>query len=1439
MALDFSQLEFIGPALPAPFVKFDLETELRKEKLIPKTTGDEGDNLQREWETYRRHLRSLVSQGGPIRVKYHVIDPIVKLLGYTETKDAGKVFTQREGDEDGGYLMITDDGKSHLRFWSIKFDDDLDAPTKRGAAYRYSALRIAERVLLASGERVGLLTNGVELRIIISDPARNNSQIIIPVDTHWKRTRSIPDSFLLLLALCSPDGVKAVPEIVDKARLKQARVTKELRVQARQAIERFMQEILDNPANTEILKTYPNKSELAKTLWREGLIIVYRLLFILKGESIDDIARHFLFASASLWRNTYSPSTALAKYARDVLDDGKETGSMLEDGFRALFKMFSDGVKCSELNVAPLGGALFGANTTPLLESLKWGERAVAHILDRLLWTEKKRGQTARERVYYGPLDVEDLGRVYEALLELEPGITTEPMCRLRRAKLEVVLPVAQGEKYRPKKTVEPDELNFDSDSDEEPEEVEEEEEKEETASKKKTKVEFIEEIPPGKFYLRVGLGRKTTGSYYTPHSFVRFLVQETCGPLCDEVSPPKDNPKPIEILKLKVLDPAMGSGHFLVEACRFLGEKLYEACRQCDTIMLSIDREIQELERQIEKADKKEKEQLEKKLDELKTKYREYHERLVEIPDPNDEILSYLPSTAPEREESGYSEKKALALCKRLIAVNCLYGVDKNPLAVELAKLSLWLESHSEGLPLTFLDHRLVVGDSLTGPFWTHLIKYPGSQQPIENLFMDDLDRKFSKTLSKAVMYTNELQASVGKNLLELENKKRVKEEMDRALAPFKVLAAAWSGGVMLGENYCDDHAYAELVKFVGETGDLPEIIDGQDILKMIAKGLGIESVPPERDKIYEIMGNGNHGCIPALSYDLTFPEVFFPNGVITAREYYGFHAVLGNPPWDRMLPADKEFFAAFDFEILNAPTKRERTAIQTKLMLDKNIETLHSNYIGSFRQMESLVDVFYQYQVVKIDGSSTIGKQDYYRLFCERAPQLCKQYGYVGMVVPSAFHANEGATGIRQLYLNKMALKHCYSFENRKQLFEIHRSFKFACIVAVKDLRGTGEFKCAFYLHDDEWLFLQNLDAALLISKSFIDSVGGKYSIFQEIQFNKELEIVSTCYKNGISFDDLCSKYKIKTSREINMSDDIDNLFNIYKLIPQSEDGRREKWHSQLLSEGYLLIHEGKTIYQFNDLWDESPLYVVHINKIIKKKIWLINIKYFRFTNRKVARSTDDRTSIFTFLPPGVITMMSCSAQQNPEKTAYYITLSLCAICNSFIFDWCARQQVAANFQDNIRDGLPVSMIPFGFGSHSALRLCCNHNEFKTLWQEQLGNEWREPKKPSFTWPVLETEQERWEVRSAIDAVVADAYGLNREQYEHVLRSFVMPKRGPNPHAGICLEKFDELKKIGLGAFTKKYDPYWDVPLNENLPKPVIEIPGLDELLSQGKGS
>src|SRR5690606_13898714 len=146
-----------------------------------------------------------------------------------------------------------------------------------------------------------------------------------------------------------------------------------------------------------------------------------------------------------------------------------------------------------------------------------------------------------------------------------------------------------------------------------------------------KTEVEFVDDVPAGYFYLRVGLGRKASGSYYTPHPFVKFLVQEALESQCEDRSP-KDNPNPAAFLSLKVLDPAMGSGHFLVEACRFLGERLYEACRMCDTLAADLDSEGDA-------------ESDQNKAKELRSQAASWRSRVTSLPDIGHELLSYMPS--------------------------------------------------------------------------------------------------------------------------------------------------------------------------------------------------------------------------------------------------------------------------------------------------------------------------------------------------------------------------------------------------------------------------------------------------------------------------------------------------------------------------------------------------------------------------------------------------------------------------------------------------------------------------------------------------------------------------------------------------------------------------------------------------------------------------
>ena len=1400
MSLDLSSIQFIGSAFPEPFVNFDLEKILNENKLLPKTAGQEKKQLHQMWSIYRRKLREVGLSSGPLRVKNCAIDPLVEILGYNNTEKAEKVLT-RQGREDGGYLLKTFDDKSRLRVWTAPVGTDLESPIKRGHAYRFSFIKIAQRVLLACQERVGIITDGQELRILISDPSGTDSEVVIKLDTDWKRSYHVTDSFRFLISIVSPNGVAFLPELLDKARLKQSAVTKELRVQARQAIEGFIQKILDDPENISTLDKYKDKDDLAKILWHEGLIIIYRLLFILKGEASSDPLKSFSFTGSTIWKNTFSPTVSLVHYVRKCLDENVNTGNFLEKGLKTIFYIFNEGVKSTELNIAPLNGALFGKDSAPFLSQLHWPEKACAYLLDKLLWTIPQRGRnrTSRQRIHYGSLKISDLGNIYELLLELEPGIAQERMCRLRRAKLEVVVPYNQGEKYLNdtlQKSTENPEVGI----------------KYKEKNNKKTNIKWIEEIRKGEYYLKTGLGKKSSGSYYTRESFVRFLVQETLGPKTEEISP-KENPYPNRILGIKVLDPAMGSGHFLVEACSFMAEKLYEACRLCDEKAMKLEGKWEK------EKDFKIKEKINKEIN-------FWRDRILELPDPDDEMIRYLPSSAPESWRSGLSQNKALALCKRLIAVHCLYGVDSNLLAVELAKLSLWLETQSEGLPLTFLDHRLVRGDSITGPFFEHLLKNPGSQESLEGFFLVGIKEKLIEAFKNALLEICELEKSIGIDISDIENKKISKEKLENALLPFKVLAAAWTGGVMLGKNGCDDFEYGRLAQIIAEKGKLPNNIDSRKLLMMISKGLGIEEEGLNFQEILERIKQNK--IIPALSYDLAFPEVFFEITENSLKRK-GFDVVLGNPPWDKMLPAVNEFLAEYDLKIFEGKTRYERKKLINKILSSSDVLVKYKSYISNFREKELIIGILYHSQQIEVDGKMTIGKQDLFRLFVERTIMVSNSFSMVGLVVPSAFHNSESATGIRKLLITNKWLTKCIGFINKKKFFEISSGFKFDLIV-VSRKNKLPYITAVFNLEKDKYLFSDVKELKFLRYKfDFIFNTGGEYLSLLELDSVTDLEIIQLCFLSGLSFKTIASKHNIKIGRELNMSDDSWRFVRTESLFPVKFDPRIwDNDYYPTLKNKYIPLHEKGTFDKYNDLVQDYPRHCVDLTKMLDKLNILKSAKYYRFICRAVIHESEQYKSVFCIIPPGVTSGHSANTEKSPWERPNYLALIITAITNSFGFDYMAHAFIGLNFSQFIfnRIPFPIHISLNNFIAHSVLRLVSNHVRFEYLWKEQLGNIWREPNKKPFTWPVLETEEERWKVRSAIDAVVADAYGLNREQYEHILKSFDRT-RGPNPYTGLCLEKYDELKKFGIEKFTKKYDPYWDIPLNEELPKPVIETP------------
>jgi hypothetical protein len=898
----------------------------------------------------------------------------------------------------------------------------------------------------------------------------------------------------------------------------------------------------------------------------------------------------------------------------------------------------------------------------PLLAFCAWDDRGQAGLLDALLYL---RVGGRRQPIRHAELATEDLGRVYEFLLGLEPGLATEPMARLRRDRLELVVPAAQGQPYRNEGTRTKD---------------------------RRLRLVWVEDIvpsagSPGTFYLRSGLGRKTSGSYYTPSEFVRFLVRQTLGPQVEVLSPP-DDPRPEALLGLTVLDPGMGSGIFLIEACRFLGAFLQEACQACAA--------------------------------------REWGDRLPA------EVAPYF---HPNRE---IDLKTLRTICKRLVASRCLYGVDRDAIAVAVARTCLWLEVGCPGMSWAPLERHLVHGDSLTGPFLAdlpHLVRPSAIEEPMPG----------------------RLGAS------------------QEAVEAFRLLALAWSGAVMLRGKPDIAAAYRELFAHVAEYNALPDPLPAA-VARMIERA------------------RGDTGDGPPVSFDLTFPEAFYPGGLEGTRQ--GFHAVLCNPPWEALRPSEKEFFAVHDPAILEAPTARERRRRIAELLERPVVRVAWSAYRERFERQKACHDRLYRHQKVRI-GNDLAGRySDHYRVFAERAAELLRPGGRVGLVVPAAFHANAGATGIRRLYLEKMALQCCYSFENRRLVFPIDMRVKFALVVAARD-GPTTEFPCAFYLRDPA--SLQEDPARLRYSLDFVRRTGGEYLTFLEARTSAELETLTRLVAGGRSLHSLETSHALVFRTE-------PCSFNVTKHGPLFSPAPDPS------AEGYLPLVEGKCIHQFTDRWEKPPRYAVQVDAARRRPAALPNAGFYRLAFRTIAHATNERTAIFTVLPPGVVVSNSVAVEATPERRPNCVALWACAVLNTFAFDLTVRVRGGANMNLFImRTGILPEAVPERFLAHAALRLVCNHAGFAPLWQEQLGEPRRGP------WPVLATETARREVRAAVDAAVAVAYGLSREQYAQVLGTFPHTCQPSGP--GWCLEKFDELTTTGMDAFCQRHDPYWHTPLNRTL--------------------
>jgi hypothetical protein len=325
------------------------------------------------------------------------------------------------------------------------------------------------------------------------------------------------------------------------------------------------------------------------------------------------------------------------------------------------------------------------------------------------------------------------------------------------------------------------------------------------------------------------------------------------------------------------------------------------------------------------------------------------------------------------------------------------------------------------------------------------------------------------------------------------------------------------------------------------------------------------------------------------------------------------------------------------------------------------------------------------------------------------------------------------------------------------------------------------------------------------MLYDREFIEATGGTCETFLELRGQADLRVAKHLFVGSQDMQTWLSVNRITFGREAHMTDDSHRFTPIGRVT----------------SSNSLPMHEGKTFHQFTDRWKTAPRYAIRVDAMRDKPGWLHASGHYRLAFREISRSTDERTMIAAILPPGHICGHKATCEKTPWTRPDAAALVLCAVFNSFAFDWCIRRKIAASVSLFMLNGCPapsLSRAASRFLAHATLRLSCSHPGYTRLWREQLNSS-------CACAPELVVQQDRATLRSAIDAVVARGFGLGRDDYRHVLSGFSHKADPATPEQ--CLSEFDLLMASGARNFYRKHDPFFDVALVDSLGQSDSESP------------
>ena len=1179
------------------------------------------------------------------------------------------------------------------------------------ASGRRSPMSVMEKTLAEKGVHYGILITGTAV-CLVRKPGEGPRYACLEFDVPGCLESEDEESFAAVSMLFSsgnffPDETGTLPiEVVEKESREHAeKVSEDLKAAVFRSAEELVRGLIadwvEHAPAVEARSVLSLDEADLKRFRDASLTCMYRLLFILYAEALDErLEEH------ALYRSSYS----LAGLIEDLMllrpEDIPSNRYGYWDRLLALFEIYDKGLPAIAPyeHIPPRGGDFFSAETLAgrAIREARLNDHAVAELVLDLTTTVPRAG-VGRERVSFRELDIEQLGSVYEGLLEFEPKVARDTTIEARvqgrlyalvpdelvrlsaekNLKVKGELSVVAGtsaESLHPD-AAEEDETDLEEQDEREPAEAEH------GGVKKGARILLARRLEPGEFHFVPGSARKGSGSFYTPRALVDDLVRHALGPLVK-------GKKTEEIESLRVLDPATGSAHFLVGACRFLGKRLFDAYS---------------------------------------------HENNAGPP-------SFFTGSCDDWTREGE------AWCKRRVTERCLYGVDLNPTAVNLARVSLWIESLAGDRPLTYFEHHIRCGNSVLGTWLDDLHRPPlprmGKSQD-ESLWSSHVKDLVREAAERRELIDEQPGGDIWpESLEEMRYKDDRRLEAEELLASAKLLfdlrmAAVFGLEAIWGE-------FTELQGHAESYDDLQEFATSR----------------PWWDEFVRVRDRERF-----FHWELEFPEVFF-------SDHRGFDAVLGNPPWDKVKPEKNDFYGRYDI-LIRAYTG---AAMDSRV---KELQAQHPGLADEYKEYESTKKTTaaflkksgcYKFHDWVVDGKTTGGDVDIFKSFVEQAWRLAAVGGRVGFVVPSAIYNNEGCTGLRHLLLDETGVERFYGFENRRKIFPIDSRYKFVSLVFRKGVPDKDRFQAAFMRHDVSELEDEEAKPWMVpVVTTEVEKMSPGTLAFLEYRSPRDREIALKMYEGKPLLGDKGEgTWNATFYREFDMTNDKDlwtdpktgKLYTVKQVLGR-EPADFAETRALMADKGFWPLYEGKHIEQF--LVDIKPIERWVNLEAAEKKYGRLPDEKPKAVFRDIARNTDLRTVIAAVLPE-----KSCANNKLPlVKTDDVHPNVIAAILNSLSFDYLVRLRVSGtlNFTHisrvsvpapgSLRAPLPVveTVSATGSGNHIG--------DYPGVWDKiWLTNE-----------------------------AVASSFGLDPEDLVHILESFkVFARKRPDFYSYIK-SKINEL--------------------------------------------